>query len=798
MSQSLRVSRFHARAAIDAMALRAMACARSLLGRSPWLARQMRRGALLLWWTATFQLHTQLVPRLRVRLQRQVAPLAEPVRVLAAVDPRRLVVPLSDQPVVSVIVPTYGQMPFTLRCLASIALHAPSLPIEVIVVDDAWDGPDSAVLAQVRGIRLIRNETNIGFLHSCNKAAGVANGRYLYFLNNDTQVLDGWVEPMVSLFQHWPGTGAVGAKLLCPDGRLQEPGGIIWRDGSGWNFGRMDDPAKPAYNYVREVDYCSGAALMVERTVFAELGGFDERYAPAYCEDSDLCFRLRRIGLKTLYQPAVRVVHHEGVSHGRDVAAGIKACQAVNQGVFADVWADVLARDHYGNAEHVLRARDRAMHRKVVLVIDHYVPTPDRDAGSRTIMAHLHVLLQTGHVVKFWPHNQAYSPGYTEVLQGMGVEVLQGPGQTPFETWIREAGDELDVIVVSRPDVAEDVILPIRRHCRAKVIYYGHDLHFRRMRCQAEVGHDERLLRLAEDMRLREYAIWRQADLSLYPSEEEAQIASALRPDARIGSIVPYCFDTFAEPRSAPPRQDIIFVAGFAHSPNEDAALWFVSEILPSIRTAVPGVHLSVIGSNPTARVRALASDGITVHANVSEAELAAAYQRARVAVVPLRCGAGVKLKVVEALRAGLPLVTTQVGAQGLPGLSRVVAVEDDAEAFAAAVVTLLRDDAVWEKQSAQQVKFAQARFSRETMTASLLAAFDAAARPERVVRAGRPWLDGASIEGRSRRGHAAVGAQAVSPPACSSGLAGEADRGGAGSRPADHRSAPSPVESAA
>ena len=723
MSQSLRVSRIHFAVFVDSLLWKALAFARGLHERSPWASRQLRRAVLLLWWSVTLQLHIHARYWLRARRSRRATPAVDRAAVLKSVDPLSVMLPHADDPVVSIIVPTYGQVPFTLRCLASVAQWTRETPIEVIVVDDAWRGADVASLDLVRGIRVVRNETNLGFLHSCNKAAAVARGRYICFLNNDTQVLEGWLEPMVALFRHRNDTGAVGAKLLFPDGRLQESGGIIWDDASGWNFGRLEDPAKPQYNYVREVDYCSGAALMVERAVFSRLGGFDGRYAPAYFEDSDLCFRLRRIGLKTLYQPDARVVHYEGVSHGRDTAAGIKSCQVRNRQTFLEAWGDVLVREHYPNGQNVFRARERSMNRTVVLVIDHYIPTPDRDAGSRTVAAYLECLVQAGCVVKFWPHNGGYSAGYTEALQAMGIEVFHGPGQPSFGTWIKAVGPELDVVLVSRPEVAEDVIAAIRHHSKARLVFYGHDLHFRRMQGCAGTTGDERLRRLADHMRSRECAIWRQVDLSVYPSEEEAAMARDLQPGANIGMIVPYCFDRFASARAAPAGHEIIFVAGFGHPPNEDAAIWFVSKIFPLIRAEVPDAALSIIGSDPTARVRALAADGIAVFGDVSESNLVAAYGRARVAVVPLRYGAGVKLKAVEALRAGVPVVTTPVGAQGLPGLSALADVREDVASFACAVVAALRDDAEWTKRSRDGVEYARARFSRAAMTASLLRA---------------------------------------------------------------------------
>ena len=417
----------------------------------PGLGVRFRRLVLLMWWGVALRLGS----RLRSRLRGEAVP-GRPSRhdpdPAARIAPETLNLTLSGSPLVSVIVPTYGQLPLTLRCLASIQAYPPEVPIEVIVVDDAFPGPDAAPLARVGGIRLVRNEGNLGFIRTCNAAAATARGAFLLFLNNDTEVRAGWLDRMVEVFMTHPDAGIVGSKLIGDDGRLREAGGILWKDGSAWNYGLGGDPEAPEFNYLREVDFCSGASLLVRRAVFLDVGGFDEKYVPAYCEDSDLSFRLRQLGLKTYFQPRSEVLHLEGASHGRDPRHGVKACQVVNQVTFLETWHEILKRDHFLNGTHVPRARDRARDRKVVLVIDHYVPMPDRDAGSRTMLGFIHALLASGVVVKFWPFNLHRTPRYTEALQDIGVEVLY---DTPLSDWLKVNGADLDLVLLSRPDVAE-------------------------------------------------------------------------------------------------------------------------------------------------------------------------------------------------------------------------------------------------------------------------------------------------------------------------------------------------------
>jgi GT2 family glycosyltransferase len=249
-------------------------------------------------------------------------------------------------PRVSIIVPVHNQLEFTLRCLMAIAAHPSRASVEIVVCDDASQDGTARVLGPVAGIRYIRNAANLGFVLSCNRAAAEARGEFLLFLNNDTQVQEGWLDHMLALFDQDARAGLVGARLVFPDGRLQEAGGTVWRDGSAHNIGRYDDPAKLEFNRVREVDYCSGACLLIRASLFRQLGGFDARYAPAYYEDTDLAFRVRQAGRKVLYQPKAVVVHHEGASGGTDPGAGIEAQLAANRAKFIERWRKQLEESH--------------------------------------------------------------------------------------------------------------------------------------------------------------------------------------------------------------------------------------------------------------------------------------------------------------------------------------------------------------------------------------------------------------------------------------------------------------------
>lgn len=634
------------------------------------------------------------------------------------VHPASIQITPASTPEISIIIPGYGKADYTLRCLKSLASGATNCSYEVIVVEDASGDSSAEKLRHVNGITLIWNQENLGFLRSCNKAAQQARGQFIYLLNNDTVLLPGALEALVQTAKAHPEAGVVGSKLIYPTGLLQEAGGIVWSNGDAANYGRNQDPYEPRYNYLREADYISGASILLRRDLWNDMGGFDERYAPAYYEDTDLSIRLQKKGLPTLYEPRSVVVHCEGVSNGTSTDHGIKAYQVINRKKFIAAHEDYLRKCKGYSGDLSYRSVDAMRKREgMVLIVDHYLPEPDLDAGSRNIMEYVRTLLALNYVVKFWPQNLHGTTRYVQMLERMGVETFRGPYQKSFEKWIEVSGKDITHVLLSRPTVAPFYFDAVRRYTNAKVIYYGHDLHFSRMRMEAEVKKAPDIAEAAEKMRATEMDIWSKSDLVLYPSQEEVDTILAMAPRTNAAFVPPFQFETFEVKSQPHTGLKILFVAGFQHSPNVDAAQWLIRDVMPQVWQSVPDAEVYLVGSKPTADVQALSNiRRVTVTGSVTVEELAQHYACARVSVVPLRFGAGVKLKVVETMQSGVPLVTTRVGLQGLPGVNGTLQPHDSPEQIASELVALLRSDELWMARSSAQTRYVRSHFSTTQM----------------------------------------------------------------------------------
>lgn len=284
--------------------------------------------------------------------------LRTPSAARAAFQSRRLAIPSSNAPKMSVVIPVYGKFEVSYSCLESLGAVDPGLPIEIIVVDDASPDETQTMLATVDGIKSVKNEVNLGFIGASNRGAERATAPLLCFLNNDTRVCHYWAKHLAQTFAEQPKAGIVGAQLLFPDGTIQESGGTIFRDGSGSHYGRNHRVGESRFDFLRSVDYVSGACLAIPKPLFDTLGGFDRHYAPAYYEDTDLCFRVRQAGYEVYVQPRARVVHYEGKTHGTNPQQGIKRHQVINQGRFFERWRTVLAK-HPPPGERSQRAAER-------------------------------------------------------------------------------------------------------------------------------------------------------------------------------------------------------------------------------------------------------------------------------------------------------------------------------------------------------------------------------------------------------------------------------------------------------
>ncbi len=619
-------------------------------------------------------------------------------------------------PTVSIIIPVYNEFQYTYNCLKSIYKNSGNVAYEIIIANDCSTDITNEIEKIAKNVQLVTTKENVRFLLNCNNAAKYAKGKYILFLNNDTQVQENWLQPLVDLIESNDTIGMVGSKLVYPDGLLQEAGGIVWKDASAWNYGNRKNPEDPEFNYVKEADYISGASIMIKASLWNEIGGFDERFVPAYYEDTDLAFEVRKRGYKVMYQPLSVVVHFEGISNGTDIESGLKHYQQVNFEKFYEKWKEEL-QTHEVNAENVFTAKDRSNHKKHILVVDHYVPHHDQDAGGKCTYMYLKLFVKMGFKVTFIGDNFFKHEPYTTELNQMGIEVLYGNYYyNNWEEWLKENSHYFDYVYLQRPHIAVKYIDLVKKYSNAKILYFAHDLHHIREYREYEMTKDPARLESSEHWKEIEYDLFNKTDVGHVVGSYEQEIMQKAFPDKPIRNIPLYIYDEILTDinKNFMERQDLLYVGGFGHPPNADAVLWFAKEVYPKIVEKYPTIKWHVVGGKVPKEIMELASENIIIEGFVSDEDLEKLYRTCRMAVVPLRFGAGVKGKVVEAAYFQIPLVTTSIGAEGLSRAEGSMVVEDDGKRMAEIICEMYENYTELKKMSDAGVGFIQKYFTKE------------------------------------------------------------------------------------
>ncbi|NTU58003.1 MAG: glycosyltransferase [Chlorobiaceae bacterium] len=618
--------------------------------------------------------------------------------------------PPVDLPVVSVIIPVYRGLADLETCLRSLAVHLATEPsFEVILVDDCPDEPCLWAIPDSGGLLKLANSENLGFLLTCNRGAEHARGRHICFLNSDTIVSSGWLSSLVEALEDTRDAAISGSMLLNTDGTIQDAGWRILDNGWGYPIGRGADTLNGAYTCRREVDCVTGACLLISQSLFREMKGFDPGLAPAFYEEFDLAFRVRARGLKVIYEPRSRVVHLGSASYGEERRNQLSG---INHAKFVKRFEKVLSKHPSGTEGEF--ALMEVNGRPLLLVVDYGVPQPNRHAGDVTMSSYLSLLATAGWRVVFCPMDGKAQGPFAEALERQGIMLVRSP-QT-IESWLAEHGRHVREVLMARPEIAEKIIGQVRKNTSAHVSYYTHDLHYLRLERAAEVNNDPKLLVEADLQKKRELFVFSSVDHVVSPSEDEAEVIRTLVPGKPVTAVPPYYY----EPANICSHDashfdrlaDVVFVGGFPHVPNVDAALFIANEIMPLVWKERPDARLVLVGYSPPKEILDLAGPRILVTGQVPDVK--PYLDNARLVLAALRYGAGVKGKTVDALRLGVPVVATQIGIEGIgivPGREAIVA--ESARDLAGGVLKLLSSPERCAELSAAGAELVRQRFSR-------------------------------------------------------------------------------------
>lgn len=610
--------------------------------------------------------------------------------------------PTSTNPLVSIVIPVHNHWWVTYRCLRAIQANGDKTPYEIILVDDASTDQTHEALVSIRGVTVVQNLENLGYLLSTNLGASQAakSSKHLILLNNDTEPIDGWLDSLFKSIEKDESVAIVGSALINPDGTLQEAGAQIFSLGNGWNLGRGGNPANDLFSFTREVDYCSAASIIVRKSFWDQVSGFDTRYVPAYCEDSDLALSAWNMGYKVMYEPTSWVIHHEGVSHGKNTNSGLKKYQVENnRKLFAKWEPDLRAHWEDLGVPRFEATRDSL---GIVVVCDRQLPSVTRDAGSiRTVQIIRHLQALGYHVVLSCIDNSTTELDLYE-LQSSGVEIHRD--HSTFLETLELRSDRIVAVWTIREEVYDFFEPRIRPFSsNANFIADLMDLKFQKDFDQSS-GISRNQLRIASN-----------AEQVVLVSDVEAKLLASELKQEKV-KVVWAEYDPQDSGIEWKDSSGLLFVGGFRHLPNLIGIEWFADEVIPILEEMGFKAPIRVVGSGlNTKQVAELERKGLQMLG--PQEDLESIYLQSRIAIIPLLTGAGRKGKLGEALSYGIPVVCTTVGAEGFDLIEKSgVVVTDSPSQMAEEIFRLHESNDYWSSFSGLGKKYCMENLSSRAM----------------------------------------------------------------------------------
>jgi GT2 family glycosyltransferase len=614
---------------------------------------------------------------------------------------------------VAILIPFFENWEITQNCLRALD-ECWDVDLKNVYVYDDGSSKEFSLQAKEFGVNYWRSEENRGYLRGSNfafsKLVEMGKYEYVFLLNNDTLPTPGFLAESLVAIRSDKSIGMVGSKLLFEDGLLQEAGGIIWADGSGWNFGRSSRGGIET-DYLREVDYCSAAAVLVRlEAVQGDL--FDEIFVPAYCEDSDLAFRLRQEGWRVFYCPLSVVIHLEGMSHGTDEATGVKSHQVVNQKVLANKWKTELLEHEAPDSRQGLIAANRLeslFRPRTILWVDYQLPNPRRDAGSIRAVSVLRIARSLGFFIVYVP--ALSSDTSKDWVSGLGVAIAESIDEA--SNFLKRLGRTPDFLWVCRVTVASVYLSRLmKRFPGTPVVFDTEDLHFVREQRGAELESDKFAMALANKTKNSELGAVRAATHTLVVSDWEKSLLELEVPEAKV-SVAPVLLAPQEDTLPQQDRKGLVFVGNFSHTPNLAAIRWFLDEVWPLLDTRLVEEGIDIVGQNPPEWLLSRKSPTIRIKGWVPDSK--AFVRTARLSVAPILFGAGIKGKIGESIACRTCVATTKVGAEGMGIVDGVHAIVQDDPALMARQISDLAFEAEKRQQMAHTaMEHIKDKFSQE------------------------------------------------------------------------------------